>query len=449
MLKELLKPEIKELIENHSWNDLRDVLESWPAPEIADLLLDTDKYTRVLIFRALQRELSAEVFSYLEHDQRDSLLRDLTDQEMKELLAEMSPDDRTSLLEELPAKATRRLLNLLSPGDLKEARELLGYPEESIGRLMTPDFVAVRPEWTISQALSHIRVFGKDSETINRIYVTDKSGNLLDDVLLRYIILADEEDTVSSLLDHTIVSVSAFDDQEMAVRMMERYDISAIPVVDSEGKLLGIVTFDDIMDVSAEEATEDFQKLSGINPVDQSYQNATVLKLWWKRIPWLIVLLLANSITTGVLSIYSSALESVIALTFFIPMILGTGGNTGTQSSTLIIRSLSVGDIEIKDWLKVFFKEMTVGLLLGAILGITAFLRGMWESNGDITIPLVISFSMVTTVIWANIVGAMLPLLLAKFKLDPAVISSPLISTFTDITGMLIYFNVAIRLLNM
>lgn len=447
MLKELLKPEIEELIETRDWNDLRIVLSSWPAPEICELILDTEKYLRVLIFRALPRELSAEVFSYFEHEQRDALLRDLTDQETRILLADMTPDDRTALLEELPAKATRRLINLLSPEDLKEARELLGYPEESIGRLMTPDFVAVRPEWTISQALSHIRVFGKDSETINRIYITDKAGNLLDDVLLRYIILADEDETISSLMDHNIVSVSAFDDQEVAVRTMEKYDIASLPVVDSEGKLLGIVTFDDVMDISVEEATEDFQKLSAINPVDQSYSNAGIFKLWWKRLPWLLILLLANSITTGVISFYSNAIESIVALTFFIPMILGTGGNTGTQSSTLIIRGLATGDLEFGAWFKIFTKEIIIGLMLGLVLGLVSFFRGFVEIHNGYQIPLAICISMIMTVVWANIVGAMLPIVLAKFKLDPAVISSPFISTFTDITGMVIYFNIAIRIL--
>ncbi len=449
MLKELMKPEIKELIEQKNFNDLKDVLSTWPAPEIADLLLDIDKPGKAIIFRTLPRDLSAEVFSYLDKEQRNALLLDLTDQETKQLLSDISPDDRTALFEELPAKVTMYLMNLLSPTDLKEARELLGYPEESIGRLMTPDFVAVRPEWIVSQALQHIRNFGKDSETINRIYVTDNQDNLLDDVLLRNIILADESQTISSLMDYNFVSASAFDDQEVAVKMMEKYDIAALPVVDSQGKLVGIVTFDDIMDISKEEATEDFQKISGMTPFEENYQSVSVIKLWSKRLPWLAVLLFANSITTGVISSYQNAIETVIALTFFIPMLIGTGGNTGTQSSTLIIRSLSIGDVTIKHWFKVFLKEMIIGLLLGVALGIFAFLRGYLELHSGLQIPLIIGISMIAIVVWANIIGAMLPLIIAKLKLDPAIISSPFIATFSDITGMIIYFNIAIVMLNL
>lgn len=449
MLKELLKPEIMELIETRSWFDLKDCLDTWPAPEISDLLLELDKPDRVLLYRVLPRDIAAEVFSYLEYEQRDSLLFELTDQETRHLLEDMSPDDRTALLEELPAKATRRLLNLLSPEDLKEARELLGYPEESIGRKMTPDFVAIRPEWTVAQALAHIRKFGKDSETINRIYVTDSAGKLLDDILLRYIILADETASIASLMDYSAVSVSGFDDQEEAVRMMDKYDISALPVVDSSGHLAGIVTFDDIFDISEEEATEDFHKLSGINPVEQTYLSAPPLTLWWKRLPWLIGLLLANSITTGVLSIFANAIETVVALTFFLPMLLGAGGNTGTQSATLVIRGIATGDIEISDWWKILRKEILIGLLLGFSLGVVAYLRGIVQGHSGFELAFVVSLSMVILVIWANLIGAILPLVIAKAKLDPAVISSPFIATFIDVTGVVIYFTLASYLLGL
>lgn len=443
MLKELLKPEIQELIEKHNWNDLKVILSSWAAPEISDLLLDIDKRDKVLLFRTLPKEISAEVFSYLEYEEQDVLIRQFTDQETRELLAGLTPDDRTALLEELPARVTLRLLNLLNQEDLKEARELLGYPEESIGRLMTPDFVAIRPEWTIKESLEHIRKFGKDSETINRIYVTDTKGKLLDDILLRYIILAPETEIVDNLLDYNVVSVSAFDDQEHAVRAMEKYDISAMPVVNSEGQLVGIVTFDDIMDISKEEVTEDFQRISGINPFDASYSNASVWHLWAKRIPWLFFLLVANFLTTGVISFYTYQIEAVVALTIFIPMLIGTGGNTGTQSATLVIRGLSTGDVEIKDWLKVLGKELLVGISLGVVLGLVAYARGMFIDGDNAKIAIVISCSMVILVIWANIIGALFPLLFYKLKLDPAVISSPFISTFVDVTGLLIYFNIA------
>lgn len=447
MLKELLKPEIEELIENKEWRDIKDVIASWPAPEIAELLLDIEKKDRVLIFRLVPRDLSAEIFAYLEQDERDMLLHELTDVETKQLLGDLSPDDRTDLFEELPAKATRRLLNLLSPEDLKEARSLLGYPEESIGREMTPDFVAVKAHWTVKKAIDHIRKFGKDSETIYRIYVTEKDGKLLDDILLRNLIIADQKIKISDLMDYNVISISAFDDKEEAVRIMEKYDLFAVPVVDSKGILVGIVTFDDILDISEEEATEDFQKLSGINPVDQSYLSASVWRLWGKRFPWLLALLLANFITAYVLSEYEAALDKVVALSFFIPLIIGTAGNSGTQSSTLIIRSLAIKEIELKDWWKVFLKEVFVGFLIGAVLGLIVYGKGLIEGKSNLDVAIVVGFTIIVLVIWANIIGGILPLLIERLRLDPAVISSPLIATLIDVTGIIAYMNIAIYFL--
>ncbi len=445
MLKELLKPEIQELINEHNWIDLKDVLASWPAPEIVDLFLDVEKQYRVLIFRALPRELSAEVFSYLDFDQQESFLYDLTDSETRQLLADLPPDDRTDLLEELPAKVTRKLLNLLAPDDLKEARKLLGYPEESIGRQMTPEYLAVRSNWTIKEALDHIRKFGRNTETFNRLYVTDKAGKLLDDILLRNLILAEEDEVISNLMDFNAISLSAFDDQERAVEIMEKYDMTALPVVDSQGILVGIVTFDDIMDIQKEEATEDIHKISAINPVDQPYMSATIWKLWAKRVPWLIALLFANFLTAGAISHYSDVLLQVVVLASFQPLLIGTAGNSGTQSATLIIRSIAVDGLNFTNWFKVLRKEVVVGLLLGLALGAISFLRGMLEGSGlNYKLAAVVSISMVIMVLWANIVGSLLPLALSKFKFDPAVISSPFMATFIDFTGILIYFNIAI-----
>ena len=443
MLKELLKPEIYELIEKHNWSELKDVLSSWASPEISDLLLDLDKSDRVLLYRILPRSIAADVISFLEPDQQDSLIRDLTDHETRNLLADLSPDDRTELLEELPAKVTRRLMNLLSPEDLKEARQLLGYPEDSIGRQMTPDFVAVRPEWTIKRALEHIRKFGKDSETIYRIYVTDSDGKLIDDILLRNFILADESGSVSNLMDYNVISVSAFDDQEEAVRTLEKYDISALPVVDSTGLLVGIVTFDDVFDISEEEATEDFQKIGAVNPIEQSYFSASSWKLMSKRLPWLLILLITNFVTASVISVYSDVISMVVALTFFIPMLNGTGGNTGIQASTLTVRSLALGEINYKNMFKIIRKELFIGLLLGVILGALAFFRGYFDSKGGWNLAIVICFTMFALVQWANFLGVVLPIIFSKIHIDPAVISSPFIATLIDVSGILIYFNLA------
>ncbi len=449
MLKELLKPEIQELINSRNWYELKDILSTWPAPEIVELFNDVEKTDRVILFRALPREISAEVFSYLESDQKDTFLHELTDQETRNLLSDLTPDDRTELLEELPGKVTLRLLSLLDPEDLKEARELLGYPEDSIGRRMTPDFVAVRSYWTVRKALHHIRKFGQDSETINRIYVTDKSGKLIDDVKLRSIILAEEDTLISDLIDFNVVSVSAFDDQEDAAKILEKYDLIALPVVDSMGVLVGIVTFDDVMDIAEEENTEDFQKIGAVNPVEQSYLSASVYKLWTKRIPWLIALLFANFLTVQAIEHFNWIYLKVVILSIFPTMLIGTAGNSGTQSATLIIRSIAVEGLDFNKWFVVLKKELIVGLLLGLTLGIIAFFRAFMNDDPAHKIAIIVSISMIVMVLWANLVGGLLPLILTKFKFDPAVISSPFMATLIDFTGIIIYFNLAIFILGL
>lgn len=448
MLKELLRPEIEDIIKQRRWKDLRIGLDGWEPAEIAELVLDIEKEYKVLLFRALPREVSTQVFSHIESDERDQLLSELTDGETRRLLADMSPDDRTALLEELPAKVTKSLMNMLSAEDLKQARYLLGYPEESIGRLMTPDFVTVQPNYTIREAIEHIRKFGKDSETIYRVYVIDDNGRLIDDILLKNLILAEEDMKISELMDSTFLSLSAFDDREDAVRMLEKYDVLALPVVDSNGYIVGIVTFDDIYDVSEEETTEDFQRTSGINPLDQSYLSASVWKLYGKRIPWLLAMVFANFLTASVISHYDYVTVAFVSLVAFIPLLTGTGGNSGTQSATLIIRGIATDDIRYKDWWIVFRKELVVGLLLGVSLALVAFARGILESNNGLDLAWVISISLVILILWSNIIGSLLPILLHKMKLDPAVISGPVITTIVDVSGLLIYFNIAIYMMS-
>jgi magnesium transporter len=447
MLKDILLPEITELISNHQWSSLRDGLSSWHPSEVAELLLSIKKEERVLVYRALPRDFAADVFAEYDYEQREHLLNDLTDRETKNLLADLSPDDRTDLLAELPAKVTKTMLNFLSPEDLKEARTLLGYPEESVGRLMTPDFVNLQEDWTVAKALNHIRKFGKDSETIYRLYVLDSNGKLIDDILLKNLILADETRKISDLMDYNVISISAFEDQEEAVKFMDKYDISALPVVDSSGVLVGIVTFDDILDISTEEATEDIHMLAGVNPVDSSYLSASSFKLISKRFPWLLILVLVNFVSAEVIELFKDINLKVIALASFIPLLIGTAGNSGTQSSTLIIRSLAVGEVEVKDWFRIMKKEIVIGLILGSIFAIISYAIGFLMDNSTYDVPLVISTSMLFLIIWANLIGSILPLLIAKVNLDPAVISSPLIATLIDVTGIVIYYNVAILLL--
>jgi magnesium transporter len=447
MRKRLSKRKLKKLIEERNWNELREATSNWTPQKIADLLLDLDKSYRVLFFRSLPRQSSSEVFSYLAPEEQDILLEEMTDQETRQLFESLSPDDRTALLEELPAQVTKGLFGHLSPEDLNEARQLLGYPEESVGRLMTPDYVAVQPGWTIKQALEKIREKGKDSETINMIYVVDDSGKFLDDIRLRLLILANPADKVKQLMDYSFTSLSAFDDREQAVRQMKSSDLVALPVVDSDNILLGIVTFDDVLDVAEEETTEDIHKAASLSPLGMSYHNASIWTLYIKRIGWLVALVLMNLASTGIIAAYEETLTAAIGLALFIPLLLGSGGNTGSQSATLMIRALVTGDVKLSHWAKTLFKELGVGVLLGISLGLISW--GLGLLRGNFQIGIIVGMTMIAIVLVANIIGMTLPFLLEKLKLDPAVASNPLMTTIADIAGLFIYFSIAAWILSM
>jgi magnesium transporter len=440
MLKDLLKPEILELIEGHRWSELRETLADWPAPEIADLLLHLRKEERVLLYRALPRGVATDVFSHLELEQQDELLRDLTDEETRRLLADLPPDDRTHLLEEMPGQATQRLLNLLGPEDLKEARWLLGYPEESVGRLMTPDYVAVHPEWTVQDALQHIRVHGRDSETVNRIYVIDGRWHLLDDIELRRFILAPLNATVADIMDHTYASVSAFADREDAVGLIRRYDQTALPAVDSEGVLVGIVTVDDLLDVQEQEATEDFHKVASVGPVRMSLRDAPFALLYRARIGWLLTLVFMNIFSGAGIAAFEETLDAVIALAFFLPLLIDSGGNAGSQSATLMIRAMAIGDVRMGDWFKLLSKELGVALALGVTMALGASAIAYFRAPEIIA---VVAITMTIVVLVGSLIGMSLPFIFTKLGWDPATASGPLITSLADISGVLIYFSIA------
>jgi magnesium transporter len=455
MIKELLKPEIEEMINSQSWEDLRESIDEWPVAEVADVLIGLEDADRVIFFRILPRHMSSEVFSYLESDFQNELLDEMTTEETRHLLANLRPDDRTTLLGELPGQVTQRLLNYLNPQDLKEARQLLGYPEESIGRLMTPDYVAVRPTWTVEEALQHIRKMGKSSETINVIYVTDTSWHLLDALDLQLFILAKADATVMDLMDNTFVSIEAATDREEAVSIMQKYDKVVIPVVDSEGILLGIVTVDDVLDVAEEEATEDFQKMGGVSALERPYLSADIWTMFKKRAGWLAVLFLGQLFTASAMENFESQLESVIVLAIFIPLIISSGGNSGSQATSLIIRAMAVGEVTIKDWWIVMRRECITGLILGIFLATIGILRvigwqwlGWYDYGTDyFLVALTVSIALVGVVSWGSLAGSMLPFLLRRFGFDPATSSAPFVATLVDVTGLLIYFGAAALIL--
>lgn len=440
MLK-LFIPEIKELLSQKNWLELRELLLEIPEPDISDLVQELDDSQRIVILRLLPKNMLAEVFTHLDAKVKQDVLKAITEDETRAILAEMPPDDRTEFLEELPGQAIQKMVTLLSTEDRKEALQLLGYPEESVGRLMTPDYVAIRPEWTVEEALSHVRQKGMDSETTNVIYVTDKWWRLIGVLGLRRLILAKPGDKVEDIMDTAVISVSAFDDREKAVQLIKRYDVVALPVLDASGILLGIITIDDLFDVAEEEVTEDFQKSAAINPLKTSYRESSAFSLYANRVIWLSALLFISVITTGIISSHTDILNSAIALAFFIPLLIGTGGNTGNQSATLMIRALATGDIREGQWIWAFLREIGIGVLLGATMGVASWLLGLYK--GGYQIALIVSISMVVIVMISSLIGIVLPLILQKMRIDPAVASNPLIASVMDILGLLTYFFVA------
>ena len=437
---------ILELIQAKELKSAVEKLLTWVDPEIADILIRLEKAEQILVYRALPRQRAADVFSYLEPQDQDSLLTALTDADTQALLANLNPDDRTALLQELPATVTRRLLQLLSPEDLTEARQLLGYPEESVGRLMTPEYIRLRAEWTVEQALAHVRKYGRDSEIFNILYVTDRAGKLIDKVRMRRLILSGPSQTIQELLNYNCISISAFDDREVAVEKVKKYDLNALPVVDSEGMLLGIVTVDDILDVAEEEATEDIQLGVAVNPLESTYSSTLPVELFQKRIGWLLILILVNLISAAVIANYEEQLLEYITLALFMPLVIASGGKSGAQSATLMVRAIATGDLKASDWASALTKEILVGILMGCAMGGLAFLVG-WLYGGESTIAQVIGLSMLAIVLVANLFGALLPFALERIRIDPAVASSPLITSIMDVLGLIIYFSIAVLIL--
>ncbi len=436
----------QSLIEARSWAELARTSIPWPedslvTPELYDLFLTLEKVDQVLFFRSLPKDLAVSVFASFDNDTAESLLKNLTDQETRNLLDELDPDDRTYLLGELPGPVTMRLLNLLSPEDLKEARALLGYPEESVGRLMSPGYIIVKPHWTLERALDQIRERGQDLETVDMIYVLDKNLVLQDALSLQRLVLADPRRHVEDIMDNSFVSIRAFEDREEAVRLMQRYNRTVLPVLDDQGHMLGIVTIDDVLVVAEEEITEDFQKSSAVAPLRADYSDSSFGKLYFSRIGWLGILVVLGMVSSGILAGFQSTLASAMVLSFFIPMIIGTGGNAGTQASGLMIRALSTGDVKLEQWFKILLQELLMGMLLGVSLGIMGMVLGYFQ--GGWMVGLTVLTSMTVMMIITNLLGALLPFILTSLGRDPAVASGPLIASVADGVGLVVYLSLA------
>jgi magnesium transporter len=450
-IQALMATELQELVSMQQWATLARRLDGYAAPDVAEFLEGLDPATRSIVFRVLPRAEAGAVFAHLEPERQEALLRDLTGAQTRELLASLSPDDRTALLAELPANVTQRLLTTLDPADLREARQLLGYPEESVGRLMTPDFVRVRMDRTVAEGLAHIRRYGRNAETLDAIYVIDAEGRLIDDLSLRVFVLADPALPVSAIMDRSYVALRATDDREEAVRAMERYDRVALPVIDSDGLLIGIVTADDVFDVAQEEATEDFQKMGGLEALDTPYMQTGFLAMIRKRGGWLAALFLGEMLTATAMGYFEDEIAKAVVLALFVPLIISSGGNSGSQATSLIIRAMALREVRLRDWWRIMAREIPTGLTLGALLGAIGVVRIIaWQALGwtdyGVHYPLVaatVGASLIGVVLFGTLAGSLLPFALRRLGFDPASASAPFVATLVDVSGLIIYFTVA------
>ena len=454
MVGKILLPEIRDLIAERNFAALRETFGEWPPADVAELILDLPEDEQVIVFRLLPNALAADVFEYLEPDAQQQLLRAMAHEQVAAILNEMSPDDRTALLEEMPSAAARELIRLLTPEERRIAQALLGYPEDSVGRLMTPDFIAVRDDWSVQRVLDHIRQFGRDSETLNIIYVVDERGKLIDDLRIREFLLRPVDAKVNEFRDRTFTALKVNDTQEEALNAFRKYDRAALPVIDSNGVLVGMVTADDMLDVAEEEATEDIQKFGGMEAVDETYMRIPLLMMVRKRAGWLVVLFLGEMLTASAMSYYEGEIAKAVVLALFLPLIISSGGNSGSQASMLIIRAMALGEITLPDWFRVMRKEIVSGLLLGAVLGIIGFMRvAIWAQFSTIYGPhwmlvaLTVGFALVGVVLWGSLSGSMLPFILRRVGADPATSSAPFVATLVDVTGLIIYFSIALLIM--
>ncbi|MHA5219037.1 magnesium transporter [Dysosmobacter sp.] len=450
---ELLE-KIEDYVARKRYADLRDLLLPLEAADVAQLFAELEEHALPLAFRLLPKEQAAEVFVELDSDQQEMLIQGFSNTELKEVLDELYLDDTVDIVEEMPAGVVKRILRHSDPEMRKSINEILKYPEDSTGSIMTTEFVDLKATMTVEDAFKRIRRTGLDKETINICYVTDERRHLTGLLSIRTLLLADEDDVIGDIMETNIISVQTLDDQETTARSLSKYNFLALPVVDTENRLVGIVTVDDAMDVLQEEVTEDIELMAAILPSDKPYLKTGVLETWKARTPWLLILMLSATFTGIILTHFESSLSACAILTAFIPMLSGTGGNSGTQASTAVIRALSLGEVRFSDLLRVLWKEFRVSLCCGACLAAANFVKMMvvdrWlMNNPEVTAPvaLVVCCTLVGTVLCAKLVGCSLPLLAEKAGFDPAVMASPFISTIVDSISLLIYFQFATALL--
>lgn len=435
--------------------EFNDELNRISAVELGDLIVSQPLEEQLKTFQSLPFDESVVVFEYLPFRTQKEILIALPSQKVARLLNALSPDDRTALLSELPTDLMNHLIKYLSPQEKALSLKLLGYPEDSVGRLMTPDYIDVKLDWTVQQALDEIRKMGRDSETINVVYAVDEKGILMDDFRIRSLILSPPDSLLNDIGDRKFIALNVADDQEKAIQVFYKYERSALPVTNDKGVLLGIVTIDDILNVSVEESTEDIQKIGGSEALSEPYLEISFANLMQKRVGWLLALFVGEMLTASAMGYFEDEIAKAVILALFVPLIISSGGNAGSQASTLVIRAMALGEVGLSDWWRVMRREILSGLFLGTVLGIVGFFRvSVWSQfspiYGDhwILVASTIFFALIGVVLWGTITGSMLPLFLRRCGFDPATSSAPFVATLVDVTGLIIYFSIAILFLS-
>ena len=446
---------LEELLESRQFNRVRDMLADMNAVDIAALLEDRSDEQTLLLFRLLPKTLAAEAFAYMEHDTQERLIGVLTDRELASVMDELNMDDAADLVDEMPANVVKRVLRMTDPADRRIINQLLLYPEDSAGSVLTTEFVDLKASMTVDEALDYIRRFGPDKETIYTCYVTDADRHLEGVLTVKELLLNSGDRRVGDLMETNVISVTTTEDQEQVAALFAKYDLIALPVVDSEGRLVGIITVDDVVDIMRKETTEDIEKMAAILPTDRPYLKTGVFETYRKRIPWLLLLMVSATFTGMIITRFETALSSVVALAAFMPMLMDTGGNSGSQASVSIIRSLALGEVEFRDVLRVVWKELRVSVVCGTTLAAANFAKIMLfdnlvlKSGISMSVALVVCFTILFTVIIAKLVGCTLPLFAKKCGFDPAVMASPFITTIVDAVSLVVYFQMATLLLHL
>lgn len=438
---------IKELIKEENYVQLKKEIVKLEEADIAEILEELDDQNKVKVFRLLPKDIAAETFSFLDVDYQQIIITSLSDKEAASIIDEMYADDATDLVEEMPANVVKRILANTTSETRKDINQLLNYPEDSAGSIMTVEYLDIKEDITINQAIDKIRKKGHDRETLDFCFVLDRSRKLLGVVSLKEIILSEPDKLIKDIMEDTQIKVFTYTDQEDVANMFQKYDVTVMPVVDSEERLVGIITIDDVIDIMEEETTEDIEKMAAIVPTEKPYLKMKLFDIYKSRMPWLLFLMISATFTGGIISGYESALSDYAILTVFIPMIMGTGGNAGGQASVTIIRALSLGEVEFKDSLKVLLKEFTVGIICGITLAVCNFIKLLIVDRVEVVVALIVCASLLLTVLLAKIIGSILPILADKLHLDPAVMANPIITTIVDALSLIVYFQVASALL--